>query len=153
MSWPFHQQVDNVCFPSLVTFAGTSSPCASLSSDSLFQASFSTALGILPTFVSGFVCAFPQVFPLGLSAAVGTAGSSPCSGVSGDVPRASAEQPQGAGSCPHQPRRSLQPWGSPGGSGFIVEGQNHLRFHVFHPLPGSNSCGGASPTGVPLQPE
>lgn len=87
----------------------------------------------VPTFVSGFVCAFLHLFPLGLSAAVGTAGSSPYSGAGGDVTRASGEQLQGAVSCPHQPRRALQPWGSPVGTRYIVDGQNHLI--PSHPSP------------------
>lgn len=143
-----------MCFPSLVTFTGTSSPCASLSSGSLFLASSGHlpfhCSGDCATFVSGFVCAFAQVFPLGLSEQWAlTAGCSPCSGASSDV----LVPLQGALSCPHQLRRSWQPWGFPGGTGHVVQGQNNLSFHVFHPLPSSNSCDGASPTGAPLQPE
>lgn len=113
---------------------------------------FPTALGIMATFVAGFVCPYLQDFPLGLSAAVSSAGWSSRSGAGSDVTCASAELLQGAVRCPHQPRRSLQPWGSPMGTGHIVEGQDHLRSHLIHPLHGSNSCDGASLTGLPLQP-
>lgn len=143
-----------MCFPSLVTFTGTSSPCASLSSGSLFLASS----GHLPFHCSGdcaHICVWCCVcicsgVSSGFVRAVGThSRCSPCSGASSDV----LVPLQGALSCPHQLRRSWQPWGSPGGTGHVVEGQNNLSFHVFHPLPSSNSCDGASPTGAPLQPE
>lgn len=82
-----------MCFPSLVTFAGTSSPCSSLSSGSLFQATLDLpfhCFGDCATFVPGLLCALAQVFPLGLSQQWAlTAGCSPCSGA-GDVPCASA---------------------------------------------------------------
>lgn len=147
-----------MCFPSLVTFTGTSSLCASLSSGSLFLASSGHlpfhCSGDCATFVSGVVFCVSVCICSGVSSgfvrAVGThSRCSPCSGASSDV----LVPLQEALSCPHQLRRSWQPWGSPEGIRHIVEGQNNLSFHVFHPLPSSNSCDGASPTGAPLQPE